>query len=476
MSPQNESDKEKYKEFGQYTPLRQQVETFKKLNEALIALDRYKGNLVPPLDLVEQIVRFVCESYTNGKLYKTGGEAHLFYAKTLLNTAVAIKIPKLLLPGSEGEENITIWDKAKNYLFVDQEDRASKRFLEGAKIQDAVNELLRTEKIDFFGVPKIINANADPLWIVMEWIPGKPVLDWMKVNHCRIFTAVQIFLKLIKGIAIIHENNIIHRDINPNNILLYDKNHVFLVDWSISKRIYDPTRTLTVKGVELGTGPYAPPSQIEKKKWQEATIQNDIYALGFTFVAFILGEPLPKPVNEKDTYSKLQAKFKTRILNNPMFPPIFHNIFDRATAWEDEKKYQSVNEMITDVEDLLYQLQNTQEGQEVIRMPDTIIPNYRFTPVSTTPQDAQPTPVAIAKEADIPTMVLPPPPAIPTNELDPLAISMVASELSQKYVSVCSKKNKATCSLQCTGCDEYYRALIRAICDTIARLKKGKYI
>lgn len=380
------------------------------------------------------------------------------------------------MPGSEGEENVTIWDKIRNYFYVDQEDRASKRFLEGAKIQDAVYELIRAEKIDFFDVPKIINASLDPLWVVMEWIPGQQVLQWMKENHCGILTAVQIFLKLIKGIAIIHENNIIHRDINPNNILLYDKNQVFLVDWSISKRIYDPTRTLTVKGVRLGTGPYAPPSQIEEKKWQEATIQNDIYALGFTFVAFVLGKPLPIPVNENDTYSRLQAKFKSRILADPMFPLIFHNIFDRATSWDDEKKYQSVNEMIQDVEDLLYQLQNTQEGQEIIRMPDTIIPNYRFKPVSVVTQEAQPPPATIETEANIPTMVLPPPPPIPTNDLDPLAISMIASELSQKYVSACSKKNKATCSLQCSGCDEYYRSFFRAICDAIARLKKGKYI
>jgi len=462
--------KEKLEAYGQYNPLRQEVERFPTLNAALVALDRYNNtNLTPPMGLIEQILHFINPSYQRGLLKTVGGEAYIIYAKNALGEEEAIKIPTLKLPGSEGVRTNTIFDKIKNLWRVEQEDTASKRFLEGTKIQNHVYQLLQQEGISYFGVPKVHNSSIDPLWVVMEWIPGHPVLDWMKESRCGILTAMQIFLKLVKGIAILHENNIIHRDINPNNILLYDKDKVFLVDWTISKRIFDPTRSLTTKNVAMGTGPYAHPAQI--KSAAEANIYTDIYSLGFTFVAFVLGKPLPIPVNEKDTYERLQAKYRANRLNDEAFPPIFHNIFIKATDWDESKRYQSANDMANDIEDLIYQLQNTEEGKEIIRMPDTIIPHYRIPPAI---QDAQPTPIAIEMESNIPTMVLPPPEP-PTMAIDPLEISMMASEVAQQFVKPCSKKSNCK-EKNCSECAELYRELFRFVCACVIRLKKGKHI
>ena len=476
MTAPNDKEKErlekkgKLDEYGQYTPLRQEVETFPTLNAALVALDRYNNtNLTPPMGLIEQILHFINPSYQRGLLKVVGGEAYILYVKNALGGEEAIKIPKLKLPGSEGVQTITLFDKIKNLLKVEQEDVASKRFLEGTKIQNHVYQLLQQEGIDYFCVPKVLNSSIDPLWVVMEWIPGHPVLDWMKENRCDILTAMQIFLRLIKGIALLHENNIIHRDINPSNILLYGKGKVFLVDWTISKRIFDLTRSLTAKKVALGTGPYAHPMQIESAA--NANIYTDIYSLGFTFVAFVLGKPLPIPVNEKDTYERLQAKYCANILKNEAFPQIFHHIFIRATAWDESERYQSARDMANDVEDLIYQLQNTEEGKEIIRMPDTIIPHYRIPPAV---QDAQPTPFSVEKESNIPTMILPPPEP-PAKIIDPLEISMMASEVAQQFVKPCFKKSNCK-EKNCSECAELYREMFRFVCACVIRLKKGNHI
>ena len=477
MTAPNEKEKErlekkvKLDEYGQYTPLRQEVETFPTLNAALFTLDRYNNtNLTPPMGLIEQILHFINPSYQRGLLQAIGGEAYILYARNALGEEEAIKIPMIKLPGSEGVRTNTIFDKIKNLWRVEQEDTASKRFLEGTRIQNCVYQLLQKEGNNhYFGVPKVLNSSIDPLWVVMEWIPGKPVLKWMRETRCGILKAMQIFLKLVNGISSIHENNIIHRDINPNNILLYDEKKVFLVDWTISKRIFDPTRSLTTKNVAMGTGPYAHPAQI--KSAADANIYTDIYSLGFTFVAFVLGKPLPIPVNEKDTYERLQAKYCANILKNEAFPQIFHHIFIRATSWDESERYQSTHDMANDIEDLIYQLQNTEEGKEIIRMPDTIIPHYRIPPAV---QDAQPTPFSVEKEANIPTMVLPPPEP-PAVAIDPLEISMMASEVAQQFVKPCFKKSNCK-EKNCSECAELYREMFRFVCACVIRLKKGNHI
>jgi len=75
--------KEKLDGYGQYTPLRQEVETFPTLNAALVALDRYNNtSLTPPMGLIEQILHFINPAYQRGLLKLSAGRPILFMQKT----------------------------------------------------------------------------------------------------------------------------------------------------------------------------------------------------------------------------------------------------------------------------------------------------------------------------------------------------------------------------------------------------------
>lgn len=467
MSLQNENDKEKFERFGQFVPLKEKVKDFATLNEVLIELLRYRDvkKKDAPQDLVNQALRFINAGFSNGLLYATGGEAFVFYAKNMLKEDVCVKISLPSYPGSEGKKSFTWWDKITGKCHLSMENVAEKRFIEGTKLQNCVYELIIQEKVEYFAVPKVLASNPNPLWVVMDWVNGVPITNWLGEQGNGILNAMYAFLNLTKAIAFLHNNNIIHRDIKPKNILIGERNKIFLVDWTFSKKICDPERNLTVKKVGLGTAPYTSPNQFESAV--NASPADDLYSLGITFVAFVLGKEPPFPVNEKDNYSQLQAKFRSWVLSNRLFPHIFHNIFIKATNWDATERYRSTDEMVSDIEDLIFQLQETDEGKEILRLPDTLIPYYRIPP-------AVPLPNAIQDESDIQTVILPAQPASPA--LDPFSISIIVSELSKKFIDECSKKYKKQCSLSCADCDAFQKSIIRLICETIAHLKKGKYI
>jgi ATP-dependent Lon protease len=94
-------------------------------------------------------------------------------------------------------------------------------------------------------------------------------------------TARDIALDIIDGLAILHENDIVHRDIKPQNVLRCDDTWK-IADFGISKLRNNPSTGYTFQGAH--TAPWAPPEQIEGAA---AHPSADIYAFA-RVAAFLL--------------------------------------------------------------------------------------------------------------------------------------------------------------------------------------------
>lgn len=123
--------------------------------------------------------------------------------------------------------------------------------------------------------------------IFMEYIHGQ-TLEKTNVIELSASEKFNIINQVIKAVQIAHENSIIHRDINPKNIMVTQDKRIKLIDFGISK-IKDMVNTATL--YQFATNRYAAPEVHNHS--ENATEQSDIYSLGAVFYFTFTGEEPP---------------------------------------------------------------------------------------------------------------------------------------------------------------------------------------
>ncbi|MBN2440962.1 MAG: serine/threonine protein kinase [Spirochaetales bacterium] len=121
--------------------------------------------------------------------------------------------------------------------------------------------------------------------LVQEYIEGKNLLDL--ISGGKRFTEDEVMMilrSLLKTISYIHSLHppIIHRDINPKNIILAPDNKVYLIDFGA---VADPGK-LAGGSTVVGTLGYMPQEQLYGK----IKPASDMYALGATIVFILTGK------------------------------------------------------------------------------------------------------------------------------------------------------------------------------------------
>jgi serine/threonine protein kinase len=120
----------------------------------------------------------------------------------------------------------------------------------------------------------------------MELVQGVSLLSFMKAKPERKVeekVCKKIFSQLIKGIEYLHKNNIYHRDIKMENLLIDDKLNLKIIDFGFS--------TCSSKSKMLnffcGTPSYMPPEIILKKDYLGPNA--DIWSVGILLYTLLCG-------------------------------------------------------------------------------------------------------------------------------------------------------------------------------------------
>jgi serine/threonine protein kinase len=177
------------------------------------------------------------------------------------------------------------------------------------------------------------------VYLVMELVIGHS-LDRLIAEKGAINPeeVARLGVGIAKGLAAIHEQGIIHRDIKPDNILISGDKKPKITDLGLAKQHDDPgLARLTATGMVVGTPLFVSPEAIRDTK--TVTIATDIYSLGATLYCMLTGKP---PFVAESPYEVMRSHLEERVRPirelKPATPVGLANLVERCLHKSPEKR------------------------------------------------------------------------------------------------------------------------------------------
>ncbi len=196
--------------------------------------------------------------YLLGRVLGEGGFGITYLAlDTTLELRVAIKE---LFPKQLASRNV--YESLSNDIVVISGDYAVSYQGRLKRYEAEARRLAKLEALP--GIVRVLNFFYDnnTAYMVMEYVSDLSMKEYKKIKGAQIRwkEVIEMIRPVIESLMIVHENEIIHRDISPDNILLTDKKEPVLIDFGTAVEIDEDNKT---KEIELKHG-YAPPEQYSK--------------------------------------------------------------------------------------------------------------------------------------------------------------------------------------------------------------------
>ena len=167
---------------------------------------------------------------------------------------------------------------------ADYDERHAQRFIREAK---------SVARLDCPNIPKMYDygrTDAGLLYAVYELVPGRDLTDIMDEGPMPESLVVKILVQVLEALAVAHDNGVLHRDIKPDNVRVFeymnDPYCVKLIDFGIAQVEGDASLTRT--GMAVGTPRFMAPEQFYGEPLGPHT---DLFQLGLVAYEMLVGEP-----------------------------------------------------------------------------------------------------------------------------------------------------------------------------------------
>lgn len=160
------------------------------------------------------------------------------------------------------------------------------------------------------GIPKIYEVAEEPcFWYAQEIIEG-PSLESRLAEGVAQGEGIWMVLGLLDILEAVHNHGGVHRDVNPNNLLLR-RGQICLIDFGIV-RIMEKGAGLTTSGEVLGTPQYMAPEQIDRG-FGEICPATDLFATATILYRMLTGR-LP---TDPGSYPRILRQVVTKVPDPP---------------------------------------------------------------------------------------------------------------------------------------------------------------
>src|SRR5919202_130112 len=224
-------------------------------------------------------------------------------------------------------------------------------------------EIIRNLNTD--GVVKAygLESYQRTLVIILEDFGGESLKQWLnqpvgRQGKISLPEFLNIAINAADSLGNIHAANIIHKDINPTNIVFNPETGIIkIIDFGISTVLSRENPTLKNPNVLEGTLAYMSPEQTGRMN-RTLDYRSDFYSLGVTFYELLTGR---LPFETTDALELVHCHIAKQPVPphqlNPEIPKVVSDIVMKLMAKTAEERYQSAWGLKADLEKCLTQLQ-----------------------------------------------------------------------------------------------------------------------
>lgn len=197
--------------------------------------------------------------------------------------------------------------------------------------------------------PNIVNVydvgeDRGLYYMVMELVEGITLKEYIdKKGRLSSKEVISIAIQMCNGIQAAHEQQIVHRDIKPHNVMISNDGKVKVTDFGIAKA----TTSTTVSTSAMGSVHYTSPEQARGGYVDD---KSDIYSVGITLYEMVAGQvPFNGESAVEVAVKHLQDELMPPSELVPDIPYSLEQIILKCTQKNSERRYSNMEELIQDL-------------------------------------------------------------------------------------------------------------------------------
>lgn len=208
-----------------------------------------------------------------------------------------------------------------------------------------IHEAENLSKLHSSGIVKVLElfeANQTAYY-VMDYLPKGSLDEYIKTKKLLpLKICVDYAIQISEALKYMHDNQMLHLDLKPGNIMIDEHDRLVLIDFGLSKRFDQWGNPETSTTIGHGTPGYAPVEQAHYQGYgnEGLPVSMDIYALGATIFKMLTGHRPP------EASIILNEPFPVQELKKVGTPDALINVVRTCMEPLRKNRYQSIDSVI----------------------------------------------------------------------------------------------------------------------------------
>jgi serine/threonine protein kinase len=184
-------------------------------------------------------------------------------------------------------------------------------------------------------------------YLALEWLDGESLAHALKRGAMAPEEVARIGAGIADALHSLHQQNTIHLDLKPDNVILRPNGNISLIDFGLAHHTRYPDLLSEEKRFTAGSTPYVSPEQVCGSR---EFIQSDLFALGVVLYEMATCQlPFGIPESMTSLRDRLWLDPIPPRLHNEAIPSWLQEIILRSLEAQTEKRYQSAAHIAIDL-------------------------------------------------------------------------------------------------------------------------------